>query len=318
MADGIHRCLLVVAATICTAVDAVTRTPAFGVICAPSTPRTASSRCAIDSEWRDKEDWALADSVPQFTVGSGESVATFWQALAAATPELAGRTASECESRWGELEPQQRIGPQPPVLEDWEKLPDGRYSGRVNGGSSVWLTVALEGKLSQDPRLDEPGYIEAVGGKIFELSRASAVRRSEAATGAAPPAALTAPTKEVALAAAAVLFAGGAGFGLGTSVAPPPALPPPPPQVTKVFIAPGASTRRTPMDAPSADPRAAIPLTVGEQRERAELRVDRDKTKLQMLQQRLKEDEQRVAEYRRVEAERGAAAEAVKLIFPPP
>ena len=40
----------------------------------------------------------------------------------------------------------------------------------AEGSSTVWLTVACEGRLASDPRT-EPGYIEAVGGTIYELSR---------------------------------------------------------------------------------------------------------------------------------------------------
>ena len=32
--------------------------------------------------------------------------------------------------------------------------------------SFVWLTVSVEGRLASDPRQDEPGYIEAVGGRL--------------------------------------------------------------------------------------------------------------------------------------------------------
>ena len=63
-------------------------------------------------------------------------------------------------------------------------------------------------------------------------------------------------------------------------------------------------------------PLAPAQLTIGEQRERAELRVDRDKLKINNLEQRLKEDEQRLTELKRMEAERGGSSEAVKMIFP--
>ena len=45
--------------------------------------------------------------------------------------------------------------------------------------------------------------------------------------------------------------------------------------------------------------------------------INRDKLKLQDLEQRLKEDQQRLGELKRVESERGGSSEAVKLIFPP-
>ena len=45
--------------------------------------------------------------------------------------------------------------------------------------------------------------------------------------------------------------------------------------------------------------------------------MSRDKAKLQMLEQRLREDEQRLAEFNRIEAQSGAGGDAVKLVFPP-
>ena len=54
------------------------------------------------------------------------------------------------------------------------------------------------------------------------------------------------------------------------------------------------------------------------QRERAELRVDRDKKKLEMMQQRIREDEQTLSELKRVEGERGGESDAVRLVFPTP
>ena len=55
--------------------------------------------------------------------------------------------------------------PQPLLLDAWERLPNGRYAGRVDG-RSIWLAVSLEGRLPSDPRV-EPGYIEALGGRIY-------------------------------------------------------------------------------------------------------------------------------------------------------
>lgn len=125
--------------------------------------------CELTS-WAPQEDWALQDRAPQFTVGRGGSQATFWSALTASTPELAGRTPEECERRLRELGAT-AVGRQPRVLEDWSRLGDGRYTGHLDGDSStVWLTVACEGRLASDPRT-EPGYIEAAGGTIYELSR---------------------------------------------------------------------------------------------------------------------------------------------------
>jgi len=298
--------------------------------------------CELTS-WAPQEDWALQDRAPQFTVGRGGSQATFWSALTASTPELAGRTPEECERRLRELGATV-VGRQPRVLEDWSRLGDGRYTGHLDGDSStVWLAVACEGRLASDPRT-EPGYIEAVGGTIYELSRsggaAPAVAEADSGVGGAAAAGgggalqqqlalpLALPQQAVAALGAAIL-AGSLGFGLGTALTPPPPPPAPtPPRVTtRILIAPSASSGRAapaqqPQQAP-AEPAAAprklapAPLTVTEQRERAELRVSRDKLQLQNLQQRLQEDEQRLSEFRRVEAEAGGSGEAVKMVFPP-
>ena len=46
--------------------------------------------------------------------------------------------------------------------------------------------------------------------------------------------------------------------------------------------------------------------------------VDRDKKKLEMMQQRIREDEQTLSELKRVEGERGGESDAVRLVFPTP
>ena len=281
-------------------------------------------------DWRPDEDWALMDAVPAFTAGEGAQVATFWAALAASTPLVAARTPVELEQRWADIAPESEAasaGKSPAILEDWTKLPDGRYAGRVDDGSTVWLTVAVEGKLASDPR-ESPGYIEALGGRIYELAPKS---NPGDGAGAPPAAAAASPLQPTAAAAvsdlssvrlpyAAVavltgLIVGAIGYGVGVASVPPP---PPPPPATKIFLAPPSpsSTSNKKGLQPAAGAPAA-PLTVGEQRERAQLRLDRDKARLKMIEQKIREDEERVAEFRRVEAERGATSEAVKLIFPP-
>ena len=312
---------------------------------APFAPRTRPvklSSAEKASQWSTDADWALTDAVPQFTVGQGSEVATFWTALAASTPELSSRSVEECEARLRELGSSEVTGPQPAVLEDWTRLPDGRYTGRLKGEPSfVWITVSTEGRLASDPRAG-PGYIEAVGGRIYELSRAAAPSSPApvAEDGGSPAdkarllvAQQGAFAQQAAAALGAALLAGGIGFGIGQSMAPPPP-PPPMPRVTRVVVrsdrtvtrtADGdristVTTRSTEGGDRIVTTRAlppAAPLTISEQRERAELRVDRDKLKVANLEQRLKEDEQRLGEIKRLEGERGGDSEAVRLIFPP-
>ena len=274
------------------------------------------------SDWQSDEDWALLDSVPAYSAGSGGRVVTFWEALSAATPALSSRTAAECEARARELTAKEtsaaiKCGSQPPLLEDWAMLPDGRYTGTV-GGRAVWLTVEVAGRLASDPR-PTPGYVEVMGGQVYELGSQAAKAPTAAATIEAAPEGGGKIPNAAYLAAVAVLT-GVAGFTVGTVTAPPP--PPPPP--TKIYLAqPRPVTPRAteapglPMSASPPRSMQSAPLTVTEQRERAELRVERDKAKLKMLELKLQEDQQRLGELRRVEADRGPGADAVRMIFPP-
>ena len=132
---------------------------------------------APTDNWLPQESIALVDNAPLFSAGDGDHAVTFWQILVDSTPELSARSALECEEHWLrriELEPIRdvvlRVGPAPPVLEDWTRLDDGRYVGRLSGQpSAVWLTVAKEGRLEIDPR-STPGYIETTEGRIYELA----------------------------------------------------------------------------------------------------------------------------------------------------
>ena len=106
------------------------------------------------------------------------------------------------------------------------------------------------------------------------------------------------------------------------AAAAPPPPPPPAPRVTRVFISQAGSkaeqTSQQLQQLAGTPPKSPASLTVKEQRERAELRVDRDKKKLEMMQQRIREDEQTLSELKRVEGERGGESDAVRLVFPTP
>ena len=147
------------------------------------------------------EDWALLDAVPEFTVrgggsGSSETVATFWQQLTAATPALARKSAEEVELRAIELRARRKLesngtaavaaaaaaamaaaGPSPQALEQWRRLEDGRFAGRLSpGGSSVAVAVELEGRLASGSEAAQTGgFVVALGGRIYELGEPAAL-----------------------------------------------------------------------------------------------------------------------------------------------
>ena len=285
----------------------------------------------------------MADRAGDFTVGDGSQRRTFWQAFSGAVPELSQRTGAECEKRMEALRNEQTAPPpltgiQPLVLEDWERQEDGRYTGRVTGEASfLWVSVVREGRLISDPS-SEPGWVEGVDGKIYELSRAGgASAASSTASAAMVPSAPSAPTMvlgapQVAGLAASILLAGVSGFGFAGGFAPPP--PPPAPVVyktTKVIVSPGATVSKklaSKADAPAGltaasgesgatakppTPREIAPLQLSEQRQRAEARLEKDKARAGMMQAKIKEDENNVQELKRLEAERGGDASAVNL-----
>ena len=138
--------------------------------------------------WLPQESIALVDNAPLFSAGEGDHAVTFWQIMADSTPELSARSALECEEHWSRrielrieewTRANERVGPAPLVLEDWTRLDDGRYAGRLSGQpSAVWLTVAKEGRLEIDPR-STPGYIETTEGRIYELAVSTAGAESQ-------------------------------------------------------------------------------------------------------------------------------------------
>ena len=138
--------------------------------------------------WLPQESIALVDNAPLFSAGEGDHAVTFWQIMVDSTPELSARSALECEEHWSRrielrieewTRANERVGPAPPVLEDWIRLDDGRYAGRLSGQpSAVWLTVAKEGRLEIDPR-STPGYIETTDGRIYELAVSTAGAESQ-------------------------------------------------------------------------------------------------------------------------------------------
>jgi len=294
--------------------------------------------------WLPSEDWALIDTIPSYTVGQGNFAATFWQVLVLSSPALSARSAVECETRMQELSAEvgqgvapsramPPFGPQPAVLEDWAKLPDGRYTGRLAGQSSyIWLSAALEGRLAGDPRIDgEPSFIESVTGTVYELSRTKGAAVSSTLATNLPSAERASQEEQFqfsfsqpsAVLAVCAMLSGCLGFGMGTQLATPLPPPPPPAAITKVIIAPGANgplavTKAVKTEQSAQQQRQPTQMTIGEQRARQELRVERDKAKLRMLELKLREDEEGLAEFKRVEAEQGSNALAVKMsVFPP-
>ena len=277
------------------------------LLCWSLTPRVAtrSSRrsrilyaSAAEEAWSAAEDAALLDDTPAFTVGDAGSTVTFWSALAVATPALARRTPLECEERiillaaadgsvsssplnpdGGDARGALRYGRRPAVLDDWERMDDGRVVGTLEG-QVVWLTPALEGCLASDPR-PGPGYVQAVGGRILALGRPRLPASTAALSVApwSPPANDRLSDMATQIGATLLVTAAGLGFFFGANIGPDLPLARPPP---------GRSSGVATVAAAPAFERAS--LMTGEQLARQQLRLEADRLDLRKLDEALQRD----------------------------
>jgi len=140
------------------------------------------------SSWTLEEDWKLVDTLPKFTVGTGDDIRTFWAQLSAATPRLSSKKISDLYQRCHELSTNYTIqyGPSPPLLQNWDmdlssssSSRDNRAVGTLEDGRVIFLKYHIVGRLAGDTFQDVTspsvmalipgGYLEAVGGRIYEL-----------------------------------------------------------------------------------------------------------------------------------------------------
>jgi hypothetical protein len=123
--------------------------------------------------WSEMEDWLVQDAFERFSIGDGRYV--MWRRLVMEVPELLGRSPEDARARWLELTgkremEEQPFYEQPMVLERWEDLGTGSFSGCVVGHPGV-----ADGTLLQTAPVDLDGrhlsemYIKTRGGVVYEL-----------------------------------------------------------------------------------------------------------------------------------------------------
>ena len=169
-----------------------------------TTPMASTTPSSQDSSWTLREDWALIDQLPKFTVGQGEQTRTFWTQLVASTAELSSKKSpDELYQRCQQLSLEQKndtniniplplhFGPPPPLLSRWrmdlttttttsaQYAADNRAVGTLEDGRVIWLHYHVVGRLPGDLFSDASspslmalipgGYLEAIGGRIYEL-----------------------------------------------------------------------------------------------------------------------------------------------------
>ena len=151
--------------------------------------------------WTLDEDWLLVDQLPKFTVGAGDQTRTFWTQLSAATPRLSSKGIPELLERCHVLQTNYTLhyGPSPPLLQNWgvdlssvsssssssSSSENNRAVGTLEDGRVVFLNYHVVGRLAGDSFQETTataaaaspdlmaqipgGYLEAVGGRIYEL-----------------------------------------------------------------------------------------------------------------------------------------------------
>lgn len=281
---------------------------------APS--RSEDSAGFAGGPWRAEEDWAILDETPAFTVGSGANAVTFWSALATASTVLCQRTAPELELRMARLAADRDLssasfGREPSVLSSWERLPDGRFTGAVDG-RTVWLTVELEGRLASDPR-PGAGYLISLGGRVYELGE-SGGRPEEPGTSILLPGGKDERVDRLDLQSmgasatgwlpflGTAILAGGVGLLIGVSNVVPRDMVPgvaisavspktqPPLAAQKMLPAAPPSARQS-TTAPTSPKRESVPILLSEQRARLLIEVDKQKAVIAMQEKKLQADQ---------------------------
>jgi hypothetical protein len=220
-------------------------------------------------------------------VGSGTNTVTFWSALATASSVLCQRTAPELERRMARLAVDDRslstgsFGREPSVLSSWERLPDGRFTGTVDG-RTVWLTVEHEGRLASDPRAGA-GYLVSLGGRVYELGESSGrveePRMNIILPGGQNQRAIQSMGASVTRwlpCLGAALLAGGIGLCVGVSDAVPHKMMP---RVTMASVS------------PNTQPASPVPLSLSEQRARLAIVVDKQKADIARRDAKLQTDQ---------------------------
>jgi len=300
--------------------------------------------------WTMAEDWELIDQVPKFTVGEGDHCRTFWTQMAACTPILSYRTLEALMDRCQQLLRQQEqdhqstitsgnctnrqsarplsFGPSPPVLNrwsiDWNRR-DSKVVGQLEDGRTIWLHYHCIGRLDGDPLSDAAspsvlslvsgGYLEAIGGRIYELgeareriqvrsplvdpmdpsaadiisipSSASDLKRGESLDWLLPPV-----TASVSAFLACTVLSACIGYGAGLSL------------MSDGHHAADANSSLNPMpvsvpskvrDSATSSSSSSMP-SITEQKARAEYRILREQRLLQRLAERLEQDQKELME----------------------
>jgi hypothetical protein len=131
----------------------------------PSAPPSAAAAAAAAlasmefSGWGEREEWALQDAVPKYSLEAGTIV--LWRRMSLEVPELFTFSAAELRARWVAMagpdgaEKLAKLQDEPPYLEDWVCVGPGRYEGALYNVPSM-RDGSLRGTVEHFERIETP------------------------------------------------------------------------------------------------------------------------------------------------------------------
>ena len=161
--------------------DAAVASPNADSALSVASPTSFTPSAVSEDAWSEREAWALEDSVPRYTVQCDRrGPLVLWRRLQVDTPELAGRSVDALRARWlaehaaDEDMIKAANADCPPCLEDWERLADGSYRGKLTAVSGVRgalvATVAVDPGQPLGSRAEaELWCFRSSSGDLFEL-----------------------------------------------------------------------------------------------------------------------------------------------------
>lgn len=310
----------------------------------PEEEEESSPISSFTSSWSLEQDWALIDQLPKFTVGEGSHIRTFWTQLLACTPILSEKSPDSLFRRCQELESIQEknnntteakasgrpiiFGPAPILLTNWQidfDHLDGKAVGQTKDGRSIWLHYISLGRLEGDPFSDSSssifffipgGYLEAVGGRIYELGEPRSVQQTPESSIAVATARMNndkehkttkpfdwwvpATTATVSALLASTILSACIGYGAGLSIISDGShstaqhsstVVPPISSATNTMTQPIVNLGETTSSQP----------TISEQRARVEYRIIREQRLLKSISDKIERDQNELLKLRRIE-----------------
>lgn len=299
---------------------------------------------SFTSSWSLEQDWALIDQLPKFTVGEGSHIRTFWTQLLACTPILSEKSPDSLFRRCQELKSIQEkynntttakasgrpiiFGPAPILLTNWQidfDHLDGKAVGQTKDGRSIWLRYISLGRLEGDPFSDSSsssifslipgGYLEAVGGRIYELGEPRSVQQTPESSIAVATASIEndkehkttklfdwwvpATTATVSALLASTILSACIGYGAGLSIISDGSHSTA--QHSSTVVPPITSATNTKTQPIVNLGETASSPTISEQRARVEYRIIREQRLLKSVSDKIERDQNELLKLRRIE-----------------